>query len=84
MAGREIQVPTVYARTLRRAAELVGGEDVLAARLGVPWKQLRRWIHDLVKPPPDVFVAAADIVGEHELKMLRELKRESKTNSGQE
>ena len=77
-------MPTVYARTLRRAAELAGGEDVLAARLGVPWKQLRRWIHDLVKPPADVFVAAADIVGEHELKMLREQKRESKTKSGQE
>jgi hypothetical protein len=50
----------------------------------VPWKQLRRWIHDLVKPPADVFVAAADIVGEHELKMLRQQQRESRLKSDKE
>lgn len=33
-------MPTVYARTLRRAAELLGGEGALAARLGVPKDQL--------------------------------------------
>ena len=65
-------MPTVYARTLRRAAELLGGEGALAARLGVPKDQLDLWLRNFVRPPNDVFLKAADIVGEHELRMLNE------------
>jgi len=44
-SGREeYRMPTVYARTLRRAAELLGGEGALAARLGVTKKELDLWL----------------------------------------
>jgi len=65
-------MPTVYARTLRRAVELVGGEAELAAQLGVTKKELDLWIRNFVRPPNDVFLKAADIVGEHELRVLQE------------
>ena len=65
-------MPTVYARTLRRAAELLGGEGALAARLGVTKDELDLWLRNFVRPPNDVFLKAADIVGEHELRMLNE------------
>ncbi|HXJ52491.1 MAG TPA: hypothetical protein VNH16_13925 [Burkholderiales bacterium] len=64
-------MPTVYARTLGRAAEIIGGEDALAKHLGVSPNQLAVWIHDLVAPPTAIFVLAADIVGQHELSKLR-------------
>jgi DNA-binding transcriptional regulator YdaS (Cro superfamily) len=63
-------MPTVYARTLRRAAELLGGEAALAARLGVTEDQLDLWLRNFVRPPNDAFLKAADVVGEHELRML--------------
>ena len=72
-SGREeYRMPTVYARTLRRAAELLGGEGVLTARLGVTKKELDLWLRNFVRPPNDVFLKAADIVGEHELRVLNE------------
>jgi len=67
-------VPTVYARTLRRAAEIVGGEDVLGKRLGVSRNQLAIWINDLVTPPSEIFFVVADIVSQHELDELKNYK----------
>jgi DNA-binding transcriptional regulator YdaS (Cro superfamily) len=58
-------VPTVYTRTLTRAAEIVGGEDELARRLRVVPRRLSLWIRGVVAPPGDVFLIAADIVSEH-------------------
>ena len=72
-------MPTVYARTLRRAAEIKGGEDPLAKHLGVSPNQLSIWINDLVTPPSGIFVVAADIVGQHELSELRKLKGQSES-----
>jgi DNA-binding transcriptional regulator YdaS (Cro superfamily) len=63
-------VPTLYIRTLRRAAELVGGEEELARRLEVSPNHLTLWIHGAVSPPGDVFLGAAEIVNEHELQQL--------------
>ena len=71
-------MPTVYARTLRRAAELLGGEGALAARLGVTMHELDLWLRNLVRPPNDVFLKAADIVGEHELRVLNEQRNASR------
>ena len=65
-------MPTVYARTLRRAAELLGGEGALAARLGVTMNELDLWLRNFVRPPNEIFLRAADIVGEHELRVLNE------------
>lgn len=68
-------MPTVYARTLGRAAELVGGEGALAARLGVTKNELDLWLRNFVRPPNDVFLKAAGIVGEYELRVLKEQRK---------
>jgi hypothetical protein len=65
-------VPTLYARTLRRAADLAGGEAGLARRLGVSDKEVHLWVRGLIDPPADVFLAAAEIVTQDELTALRE------------
>ena len=53
---------TVFARTLHRACELLGGLDALSTELGVPAASLTRWIGGLERPPMEVFLAAVDIV----------------------
>jgi hypothetical protein len=55
-----------------RGEDLVGGEGALAARLGVDKNELDLWIRNFVRPPSDAFLKAADIVGEHELSLLKE------------
>jgi len=63
-------LPTVHARTLKRAAEIVGGEEALALRLQVIPHHLDLWIRGTLSPPDDVFLKAADIVGEHDLQQI--------------
>jgi DNA-binding transcriptional regulator YdaS (Cro superfamily) len=46
----------VYSRTLKRAAEVMGGEEQLAQRLTVAPTQFGLWIRGLVLPPGDVFL----------------------------
>jgi DNA-binding transcriptional regulator YdaS (Cro superfamily) len=41
---REGAVPSVHAQTLRRAAEIVGGEQELALRLKVTPRHLHLWL----------------------------------------
>jgi len=53
---------TVYARTLHRACEVVGGLDALSRHLDVPAPALARWIGGLELPPLDKFLEAVDIV----------------------
>jgi len=53
---------TVYARTLHRACEVLGGLDALSRQLNVPPAKLTRWIGGAEPPPLDVFLAAVDIV----------------------
>jgi transcriptional regulator with XRE-family HTH domain len=60
----------MYIRTLKRAAELLGGTDTLAARLGVPEAHVSLWMRGLVSPPGDVFLKAAEVIGEHEFREL--------------
>jgi hypothetical protein len=57
---------TVYARTLRRAADLLGSEEKLALRLNVTPSHLALWIKDVAATPADVFLRAVDIITEHE------------------
>jgi hypothetical protein len=63
-------VPTLYARAVRRAAEILG-ESQLAARLGVSVVQLRFWTQGVTVPPGDVFLKVADILSEHSLEELK-------------
>lgn len=53
---------TVYARTLHRACEVVGGVEALSRQLNVPAVTLARWIGGLEQPSTDKFLAAVDIV----------------------
>jgi DNA-binding transcriptional regulator YdaS (Cro superfamily) len=53
---------TVYARTLHRACEVVGGLDALSRHLGASNAAITRWIGGFEQPPLDKFLAAVDIV----------------------
>jgi hypothetical protein len=55
-------LPTVYARTLRRAAEIVGGDAALATWLRVTPSHLALWLADAETPPMEVFLKAVDVV----------------------
>jgi len=59
-------VPSVYTRTLVRAAEILGGEVELAFRLQVTPSHLHLWMRGLSEPPRDVFLRAVDLVVEHD------------------
>jgi hypothetical protein len=59
-------VAAVHARTLQRAAEIVGGEEQLALKLGVTPSHLALWIKGFADPPLDVFLRAVDLVAEHD------------------
>jgi hypothetical protein len=53
---------TVYARTLHRACELLGGTQALSRHLGVPAATLSRWIGGVEEPPLQIFLKAVDVV----------------------
>jgi hypothetical protein len=53
---------TVYARTLHRACEVLGGMDALSRHLDVPAATLTRWIGGADQPPLKIFLAAVDVV----------------------
>jgi hypothetical protein len=53
---------TIESRTLRRAAEILGGRMKLAMRLQVPLLDLDRWLAAEEKVPDIYFLRAVDIV----------------------
>ena len=53
---------TVHARTLRRAAEIIGGEAALATWLHVTPSHLALWLSGTEHPPVEVFLKAVDVV----------------------
>jgi DNA-binding transcriptional regulator YdaS (Cro superfamily) len=55
---------------LRRAAEIVGGEEALSMRLGVTPSHLALWIRAAGEMPDAVFLRAVDIVLEHDVSQL--------------
>jgi len=55
-------MPTPVGRTLQRASEILGGEEVLAAKLGVTPDDIRAWILGERTPPYAIYLAALDIV----------------------
>ena len=54
----------VYIRAIERAAEILGGEHALAARLGIPPQRLRAWTNGFAQVPPDIFLLVVDILVE--------------------
>lgn len=59
-------MPDIYARTLRRAAEIVGGVNELAARWNVPRDDLVHWMQGTKRAPTRIFLQAVDIVLAHD------------------
>lgn len=55
-------MPSVHARTLKRAAEILGGADQLADYLNVRPSVVALWMNGAVTPPDDVFLKAVDVV----------------------
>jgi hypothetical protein len=53
---------SIYARTLWRALEILGGEDKLARHLRVPASELREWLTGAESPPMAYFLMAVDVV----------------------
>ena len=59
-------MPTVHARTLKRAAELLGGLEQLAHRLSVTPGHLALWVAATEPTPPNVFLKAVDLIQEYD------------------
>lgn len=53
---------TVYARTLHRACEVLGGLEATSRHLGVSTASLVRCIGGVEQQPLEVFLAAVDVV----------------------
>lgn len=61
----------VYRRAIERAAQVCGGPELLAARLGVPVPQVRLWIEGAEACPGDVFLAVVDLLVDADLSAIR-------------
>lgn len=61
----------VHFQTLEYAATLVGGEEELAARLGVTRPELDLWLSATERPPLAVFLKVVDIVHDAAMAQLR-------------
>jgi hypothetical protein len=59
-------VPNLYAQTLKRAAQVVGGTGQLALRLKVTPSHLARWLGGVERAPADVFLKAVDLLNEED------------------
>ncbi len=59
-------MPDVRARTLKRAAEIMGGEELLALHLKVTPSHLALWIRGIESPPDHIFLRAVDLVTDHD------------------
>ena len=64
-------MPTVYARALKRAAEIVGGREQLALHLNVLPSHLALWMDGAQPTPQDIFLKAVDLISESEQEGLK-------------
>jgi hypothetical protein len=60
-------MPTVHARTVQRAAEIVGGVEGLAAQLGARADFIQKWMKGQLPVPQELFLRCVDIVNAHQL-----------------
>ena len=54
--------PSVYAKALMRAAEMLGGREKLRELLHVPMRALDKWLDGSEEPPLDIFLKAVDVI----------------------
>lgn len=55
-------MPNLHARSLARAAQIVGGVDRLARELGLQARLLEQYIRGDLPVPADLFLKATDII----------------------
>jgi hypothetical protein len=60
----------VHAVTVRRAAEIAGGVQVLAAQLDVGEENVKKWIEGQLPVPQEIFLRCVDIVNAHLLESM--------------
>jgi hypothetical protein len=67
----------IHQRALRRAAEIIGGNEELRLHLGVSEGEFASWAgkRDL---PRDIFLRLVDIITEEEVRSVRTYRRPSK------
>jgi len=53
---------SVYARAVRKAAEVLGGREKLARLLQVPVAEIEKWLADEKKPPRELFLRVVDVI----------------------
>jgi hypothetical protein len=70
-------MPTVYARALQRAAEVLGGKEPLRALLHVTPAKLAAWLSGDQNPPMDVFLIAVDVISDADLPVERERRKQT-------
>ncbi|MBV9191905.1 MAG: hypothetical protein JOZ85_15565 [Betaproteobacteria bacterium] len=62
-------------RMLKRAAEICGGYNALCVRLGVSEFKLRAWLEAKATMPEHIFLKAADIVLDDDIKRAAQDRR---------
>jgi hypothetical protein len=65
-AGRG-KVSDVYAATLQRAAEVLGGEQELALRLKATPSHVALWLRGEEQPPTHIFLKVVDLLSSYDL-----------------
>lgn len=63
-------MPSVYARAVRRAAEITGGVTQLSAEWHVPIEELMSWLEGTRPVPQEFFLRAVDIITEYDVEEL--------------
>jgi outer membrane biogenesis lipoprotein LolB len=63
-------MPSVYARAVRRAAEIAGGMIQLSAEWQVPIEELMNWLEGTRPVPQEFFLRAVDIITEYDVEEL--------------
>lgn len=63
-------MPTLHARTVRRAAEVVGAIEALAAQLNVRAELLRKCMEGALPVPEALFLQCVDIVNDDQLRQI--------------
>ena len=53
---------SVYSRTMKKAAQLIGSREKLAHHLRVPLAELEKWIAGTAVPTTGTFLKAVDVV----------------------
>jgi hypothetical protein len=59
----------LYLKTLRQAAQVIGGIEGLGKRLAVSKAVLAGWLAEIAPVPESIFLKAVDLLQEHELRV---------------